>query len=129
MKPSKELAAHYIQSSLENLFWLRKHKYASCLDYEDRKVAANKLGFGILMDHGIYPVSPHTLKDELIKLNKKYKRFADNAGYFQEAYYKNKKCQQGTCKKRMSSIIAFSKNYLMKNFPRHYTELRKIHKL
>ena len=74
LRPSKDMIMHYLKSSFDNFLIIKIHKDLLYSNLEDGKVAANQLGFAILMHHQIYPISPHTLKQELKKLNKKYNK-------------------------------------------------------
>jgi len=115
---------HYITRSLEGL--LQNRKRMRYLYYEDYKVAANQLGFAVLMNNCIYPTSPHTLKKELIKLNKKYTNIATIIFYVQETYYKSEKRKEKLYSKKIHSLRIGAKNYMKKHFP---AELKKIIKL
>ena len=113
LKPSKETARKYISSSIETLSVIKKG--GIYLNYEDGKVAANKIGFGILMNNGIYPTSPHTLTGQLISLNKRYEKIAKIIKYLQDKYYKKSKFKHGTYIKKIGMLREFSIDYLKLN--------------
>ncbi len=113
LKPSKETAREYISSSIEILTHLKKiGRLCSSLHCEDGKIVANKIGFGILMDNGIYPVSPHTLTKQLISLNKRYEKIARIIKYLQDKYYKKPILKQKIYIKKINILRNFSINYL-----------------
>ncbi len=117
LKPSKETARNYISSSIETLTHLKKMgRLYTSLDYEDGKVAGNKIGFGILMNNGIYPTSPHTLTKQLISLNRRYKEIAGIIKYLQDKYYKKPEFKQKIYIKKIDMLRRFSINYLNVSF-------------
>ena len=92
-------------------------KFHSSLIYEDAKVVANKLGFAMLMKNNIYPISPHTLKKELIQNNNKNKEIAQTIEYLQKTYYYNKEPKKEKYNKELIKIYQFTKRYASTNFP------------
>jgi len=126
LSPTKEIVLFYLKASAEKLLFLKrmiKRRLMSGLEYEDLKVAANQLGFGIMIDNSKYPTSPHTLKKELIALNEKHTKVAKAIYYLQETYYKCKIPKIKTYRNNVHSLRNLAKEYLEINHPK---ELKKM---
>lgn len=109
LKPLKETAKKYIISSTEILTSLNKKRVGLSSFYvEEGKMAANKLGFGILMLHKIYPKSPHTLSKQLVSLDKRYKNLAKIIKYLQDKYYQNAKLKERIYYKKLNTLRKLS---------------------
>lgn len=129
LHPSTKITSHYLESCLERLLMLNRQHHNLHYDSDEGKMAANQLGFGILMKNGIYPLSPHTIKIELINLNKKYKKLAEAIFYLQEVYYQNKNPKQETYQKMVKILIKFTKQYLKEYFPKNLKNILEIEKI
>lgn len=116
IKPTKEVIFFYLDACLRMLKMMLRRRFIY-LDYEEGKRIANQLGFAILMNNNIYPISPHTLKKELVKLSPRYKKLAETIYYIQEVYYKCKKPQKSFYKNKIKILKAFTNRYVIKNFP------------
>lgn len=127
IKPSEEVIKHYAISGLERILNLKKNKLFY-LDYEDIKSAANQIGFSIMMKHEIYPISPHTLKIELNKLDKKYINIAKTICYLQNIFYENRNPNKNKYKRELNKLRLFSKSYLEEKFPEELETLQKTYK-
>lgn len=117
IKPTKKIIELYLSSALEMLDYLIKGKLRHSLDYEEGKVIANKIGFAILMKDNIYPISPHTVKKELINQDNKNKEIAKTIEYLQKIYYNNKEPKKEKYIQELIKIYQFTKQYASKNFP------------
>jgi len=129
LKPSKKTAINYIKRSAEGFFNIKRFNFSNTLLYEDAKVCSNQLGFGILMNNQIYPISPHTLKRELINLNKKYKSLAQKIEYLQEIYYNNRHPKIKNFKSSVKKLEKVSIGYLKKYSLKNYKEVIKFNSL
>ena len=128
LKPSKEIISFYLEASIERIMSLLKKQGPFYLDYEEGKSAANQLGFAILMDNNVYPISPHTLKKELIILNKKYKKIAESINYIQDIWYKDKRPNKRKCLKNLNILKNFAMNYVRINFPKSMEKIKEHEK-
>ena len=127
LNPKKEIIYHYLLSSFALLKRINKRKEIY-LDYEDGKIAANQLGFALLMNNRIYPKTPHSLKKEIIRLNKKYKKIAEAISYVQNKYYYNKKSKIKEYKTKIKILYSFTKNYIKRSFPEKLKDISEIKK-
>ena len=126
--PSRETISLYLESSSEKLM-IFDYKTMSYLEYEDGKSAANQLGFAMLMNKGIYPISPHTLKKEIINLDKKYEKVAKAIKYIQEVYYQSKKPNKRVYKKNIILLRNFSLKYISKFFPEKLDKIKRYQRI
>ncbi len=116
-KPSKKTSFNYICSS-RNIFKFTIDK--NIYDYEETKKAANLLGFGIMMFHGKYPLSPHNLSQELKQYNENYKDLVRHIQHIQNRHYKNEKVGNEKHEKYFESLkylYEFATNFLEINYP------------
>ena len=137
MKPKKKISRYYFRRGLEGLratkWRILYNKKANLpimhLEIEDAKVAANQIGFAFIMFHKKYPISPHTLKKEIISLDKKYKEMGEAINYLQEVYYLNKKPRIESYYKKIRFLYTFSKNFVKKQFPMEYKRINAYEKI
>lgn len=126
LRPSKETVKLYLSSALETMLWRGKGKHLSSIEYEDNKINTNKVGFSILMNNGIYPISPHTLSKELIRLNKKYTKIAKTIKYIQEVHYQSRNPKAKKYRREINKLKNFSLKYAKENFPNEYKKIINV---
>lgn len=130
MRPGKEIVRDYFTRALHTLAFLqhRLHTHYEILHFsleiEDGKVAANQAGFALMMYHGMYPRSPHTLKRELSALGSRYRKLADTISYLQQAYYTSRETRFSVYKSRINGLYSFTKRFVRKRFPAVYRKAR-----
>lgn len=130
LKPSKEIIVSYLKYSNFNIISAkRKIDLFDDLFLEDIKVAANQIGFALVMLNKKYPISSHTLQKEIKQLNKKYLKIAEIINYFHKKYYFNEGIKKKCYKQKLNEIYLFGKKLLKENFLEEYKKIMKTEKI
>mgnify|MGYP001600203780 CR=1 FL=1 len=137
MSPTSKIVKEYFRRGLGqlcSLYWRLgrdKKDFFPLIDlhYEDGKVAANHIGFGLVMFYKKYPKSPRTLGQEIIRLNKGYKRLALTIKYLQRAYYESASSSKRVYMQNVQNLYLFTKRFVQKNFSKEYKEIQTLEKI
>ncbi len=136
LRPSEKITRDYFRYGLRNLSHLiHCHSQNSLvnlpltLELEDGKVAANQIGFALMMYHGTYPQSPHTLRKELRVFGTRYRNVADTISYLQKAYYSSRESRVSSYTRHISFLYSFAKDFVRKLFPQEYLEIQAHEKI
>lgn len=135
MKPTEKIVRWYFRRGLELAIFIhaqvlrnREYPLPLTLEIEDGKVAANKLGFALVMHHGFYPRSPHTLRREIRGIGERYTRAADAIAYLQEAWYANRQPRVCVYLREIEVLQRFARQFMRREFPEEYRAVLEYEK-